>query len=155
GRERALTPEKFFVINYIAWLPDQSGLLVTAKKLPDRNSRIWYVSSSTGEAKALTDDAETYFRLGLDAGAHILVSTRVEPDFRLNVFQTDNAEAPPRSLSHASSATFAPNGKIVFSSGMTGDNEIWSINADGSDQRQLTSNPAEDIAPIVSPDGGM
>ena len=153
GQERQLTPEKFFVINYIAWLPDQSGLLITAKRLPDRNSRIWYISASTGEARALTDDAETYFRLGLDKEARLLVSTRVEPDFRLNIFQTDNPEAPPHSLSNASTATFAPNGKIVFSSVMTGDNEIWSINPDGSDQRQLTSSPADDIAPIVSPDG--
>ena len=35
---------------------------------------------------------------------------------------------------------------------MTGDQEVWSINADGTDQRQLTNSPGGDSAPIVSPD---
>jgi Tol biopolymer transport system component len=35
---------------------------------------------------------------------------------------------------------------------MTGDQEIWSVNPDGTDQRQLTNDTADEIAPIVSPD---
>jgi Tol biopolymer transport system component len=35
---------------------------------------------------------------------------------------------------------------------MTGDHEIWISGPDGSDQRQLTNDPADDVAPIVSTD---
>jgi TolB protein len=35
---------------------------------------------------------------------------------------------------------------------MSGNDEIWSINADGSEQRQLTNNTADEFAPIISPD---
>ena len=82
GAERLLTPEIFFNIAYIAWLPDQSGLLLTAMQLPDRNYSIWNVSTS-GVGSKLTSDSETYSRLSLDAEGRILVSTKVEPDFRL------------------------------------------------------------------------
>ncbi len=38
---------------------------------------------------------------------------------------------------------------------MSGNDEIWSINTDGTEQRQLTSDPAEDAAPLVSPDNKL
>jgi len=152
GAERELTPQKFFNINYIAWLPDQSGLLVTALKMPDKSYRIWHVSAANGEATMLTADSETYSRLSLDAAARTLVSTRIEPDFKLNIYQTDDAAALPRELSDGTSVAFAPDQKIFYSTTMTGDQEVWSINADGTDQRQLTNSPGGDSAPIVSPD---
>ena len=36
---------------------------------------------------------------------------------------------------------------------MSGDFEVWVIDADGTDLTQLTFNPGEDTAPAFSPDG--
>jgi Tol biopolymer transport system component len=47
----------------------------------------------------------------------------------------------------------APNGKVYFTSIKSGNDEVWSMNADGSEPRQLTSDPADDEGPIPSPDG--
>ncbi|MEP6787228.1 MAG: winged helix-turn-helix domain-containing protein [Acidobacteriota bacterium] len=152
GEERDLTPERFFNINYVVWLPDQSGWLMTARKIPDKSYRIWRVSAATGEASILTSDSETYNRLSLDARGRLLVATRIDPDFSLDVYQTENVDAGRKSLTNAASVSFAPNGKIVYSSIMTGDAEVWISNVDGTDQRQLTNDPADDAAPIVSPD---
>ena len=44
-------------------------------------------------------------------------------------------------------------GKITFHSDRDGDNEIFVMNADGSDVTQLTNNPANDLLPLWSPDG--
>ena len=151
GAERDLTPEKFFNINYFAWLPDQSGVLMTARQIPDRNFQIWHVNSA-GVPRKLTADSETYSRLGLDAAGKLLVSTQVEPDFRLMIFQTDNPTAPPRLLGNANTVAFAPDGKVYFSSARTGDGEIWTANVDGSDLRQLTNNPSGESAPLISAD---
>ena len=152
GEERDLTPERFFNINYVVELPDQSGWLLTARKIPDKSYRIWHVAAATGEATMLTSDAETYSRLSLDANGRLLIATRIDPDFSLNIYQTEHTDAGRRTLTNASSVSFAPNGKIVYSSIMTGDHEVWSSNADGTEQRQLTSDPADDVAPIVSLD---
>ena len=151
GIEREATPQKFFNINYIAWLPDNSGFLITALKNPERSYRIWKVST-TGEAEGLTSDSETYSRLSLDSAGNQLVSTQILPEFRLMLYQTDNPKAPPRILGNASSVTFGPDGVLYFSSVRTGDAEIWRINQDGTDQRQLTSEPSPDVVPVVSPD---
>jgi TolB protein len=45
------------------------------------------------------------------------------------------------------------NGKIAFVSSRDGNYEIYSMNADGSAQTNLTNNAAGDLAPSWSPDG--
>jgi len=45
------------------------------------------------------------------------------------------------------------NGKIVFVSDRDGNREIYSMNPDGSNQKRLTQNVAQDSDPAVSPDG--
>ncbi len=152
GAERDLTAERFFNINYIAWLPDQSGWLITARKLPDKSYRIWHVSAANGDTSMLTADSETYNRLSLDAKGDLLIATKIDPNFSLNLYRTEDANAAPTTLANASSVAFAPNGKVVFSSLMTGDHEIWTSNPDGSEQRQLTNVPSDDVWPVVSPD---
>ena len=44
------------------------------------------------------------------------------------------------------------NGRITFLSGLD-DEEIFDMGPDGSQQRNLTNNPAEDFSPAYSPDG--
>lgn len=150
GVERELTSERFFDIKDIAWL-DQDGLLITAQKNPDKNFRIWEVSPVSGVRPA-TDDSETYARLSMDAASSVLVSTKEKEDFRIKLFQMANPSAA-RVLTDATVVSFAPDGKIVFASQISGNNEIWKMNADESGQRQLTNDIAHDSSPISSPDG--
>lgn len=50
-------------------------------------------------------------------------------------------------------ASQASGRRIVFASGRDGNYEIYSMNADGSGQTDLTLNPANDLDPRLSPDG--
>lgn len=43
--------------------------------------------------------------------------------------------------------------KIVFRSGRDGNFEIYIMNLDGSDQKNLTQHRAQDVAPVWSPTG--
>lgn len=50
--------------------------------------------------------------------------------------------------------SFSPDGRrIVFTSYASGNEEIWVMNVDGSDKRQLTHDPRGDWSPAWSPDG--
>lgn len=149
GAERELTKEKFFNIRGVAWLPDKSGLLITASRIPTKQFHIWQVSLASGLVQPLTKDSENYAELSLDKEAATLVSTETTQDFRLSVLNRENP-SNSRILADASRVAFAPDGKIFFASMMSGNDEIWSINADGSGQRQLTNNAADDSTPIVS-----
>ena len=53
-----------------------------------------------------------------------------------------------------SGASWSPDGKkIAFHSDRDGNGEIYVMNADGSEQRNLTKNAANDSSPSWSPDG--
>lgn len=149
--ERSLTTQKFFNIKSLEWLPDRSGLFFVASQIPNINFRIWHVTALTGEVQSLTKDSESYSVLSLDKAASRLISTQVKQNFHLLLYQTEKSDSP-RILADAMRVNFAPNGKIIFSSIMSGNQEIWSINADGSGLQQLTNNAADDGTPMASPD---
>lgn len=151
GKESEITKEKFFNIKNLIWLPDRSGLLITASRIPNKHFRIWLVSPDSGEVEPLTKDSETYSTLSLDKEAKYLVSTQIKQDFYLYLF--DLKDSSKKILADATHARFSPDGKIIFSSSMSGNDEIWSINSDGNGQKQLTNDPADDSRPVISPKG--
>ncbi|HEY0462271.1 MAG TPA: winged helix-turn-helix domain-containing protein [Pyrinomonadaceae bacterium] len=151
GAEREFTPEKFYVITSVAWLPDAGGLLLSAFKFPDNNFRLWQIAAD-GAATALTNVSEHYEFLSIDKDARRLAAIQVKENFQLRLVSLDNP-ADVRFLADGGSAAFAPDGKIYFSSTMSGNHEIWSISADGTSRRQLTNSKDEEYYPVVAPDG--
>lgn len=152
GVEHELSPERFFNIKHLTWLPDRSGLLVAASRIPNRHFRIWEISRDTGKAQPLTKDSENYSVLSLDSRAATLATTQIKEDFRLSLFQM--AEPGRRhDLAEATKISFASDGKILFSSSMSGNSEVWSMSPNGQEHRQLTSDVADDFAPVASFDG--
>jgi len=150
---RDLTSEKFFNIEHIAWLPNRE-LLLTARREPDKNFRIWQVSAN-GAASPLTDDSQSYSALSLNDDRSVLVTSQVAPNFHLDVYKTNDPGSGPKRLANASTVDFATNNELVFTSLRTGNHEVWSINSDGSNERQLTNIPSDDVAPIVSADNAL
>jgi len=63
------------------------------------------------------------------------------------------AIAVAAAASPASAAPPGSNGKVVFISDRDGDDEIFSMNPDGTGLTQLTYNDDDDWSPEVSPDG--
>src|SRR5215204_582821 len=151
GEERQLTSEKFFNIKNLDWLPDKTGWLLTASRIPNINVRLWLVSARSGEVQALTKDSESYGIISFDREAKQVVSTQIKQNFQLRLCQTENPTAC-KVLTDAAAASIAPDGKIYFPSIMSGSGEMWSINADGSNQRQLTNNKADLSLPVIAPD---
>ena len=54
----------------------------------------------------------------------------------------------------ASSMSWSPDGeRLAFNSARSGNAEVYTMSADGSDVKQITFNSANDTGPIWSPDG--
>ncbi|HXG82637.1 MAG TPA: winged helix-turn-helix domain-containing protein [Pyrinomonadaceae bacterium] len=146
GAESEITPQKFFDIKNVKWLPDGDHLLLTAMESLDGKSKIWQVSTATGEAQPLTKDAANFVQISFNKDASQMIATRLGNDF--NLYLSTNGDT--KILTAAREATFAPDGKIVYAAD---DGDIWIINRDGGEQRQLTNNVFKDFSPRVSPDG--
>ncbi|MEP6903434.1 MAG: DPP IV N-terminal domain-containing protein, partial [Actinomycetota bacterium] len=152
GAEREITPQKFFNISNLSWLSDKSGLLITATELYPRPGQIYQVSRQTGEVKSLTKDSIYYNRVSLDAAAEKMVVTQFIADFRLWTAPTADLSAA-QIISYAQGGfVYTPSGKLIFGSTTDGNQNIWIMNGDGSDQRQLTNSQGANWKPIVAPD---
>lgn len=152
GSEREVTEEKFFNIKGLVWAPDGNSMMITASRIPNKHFLIWKVSLPSGDTQPLTTDSETYSSLSMNRAASVLIATQVKQDFHIQLYQAD-VPTGKSILTDGVSVTFAPNGIIVFSSLMSGNDEIWSIDSDGNNRKQLTNNKSDDSRPIVSPDG--
>ena len=60
GVTHELSPQRFFNIAGLSWLPDQTSLLIAAAKGQTMNYRIWKLDLKAGTAEPLTKDAEWY-----------------------------------------------------------------------------------------------
>ena len=150
GAESQISRKTFFDIKNLKWLPDGDGLLLAAKESHDGRLRIWHVSAETGETQTLTNDATDYTSLSLDRLANKMVATHTSNTFRLYLARIGDVSNPTSLAVARVGVAFAPEGRIVYEGN---DGDIWIINRDGGEQRQLTNNSFSDVHPRMSPDG--
>ncbi len=77
----------------------------------------------------------------------------LDPDYEPN---TGNEPVALTSDGHNDGPAWSPDGsRIAFNSLRDGNREIYVMDADGSNQRRLTDDPADDFSPAWSPDGSL
>jgi len=150
----------FSDIDDVAWLADNSGLLITAKEKSGEPYQIWRVAYPSGEAWRITRDFNDYDWISLSADSKTLVVGQNITKTNIWVASFDDLENP-KQLTFGSEAqdghrglAFAPDGKIIFSSPRSGNVDLWQMNADGSNQQPLTVNQGSlNISPRITSDG--
>lgn len=157
GTEQQLTSEKWNAIETICWLHDGSGLVVTASEPERRNTQIWLASYPTGEVRRITNDLNNYQNASLTTDGANLVTV-------INEGTSDVWVAAVRDTNRATQITsnrfdgvsgidWTPDGRIVHGSRVSGTADLWIMNADGREDRQLTANAGLNLFTKVSPDG--
>jgi eukaryotic-like serine/threonine-protein kinase len=176
GAERAITRQHWNSSMGFVWLRDMSLLFVAAEETSS-NLQIWHISYPDGEARRITNDTLNYSGLSISADGTSLVTSVLENptsiwvapvvagkstdgNYGVPFVDTDQAkEINPINLTASSNwegyarLAWTPEGRIVFVSEESGNADIWSMNADGTARRQLTTDRHWDTAPSVSPDG--
>lgn len=176
GAERAITRQHWNSSMGVVWLPDMSLVFVAAEETSS-NLQIFHISYPDGEAQRITNDTLNYYGLSVSADGTALVTSVLENPTSIWVApvvagkatdenngvplaDTDQAkEISPINLTASSNwegyarLAWTPEGRIVFVSEESGNADIWSMNADGTVRRQLTTDRHWDTAPSVSPDG--
>lgn len=144
--EAEISAERFFNIKNLKWLPDGNNLLIAALDQLDGKAKIRQVSAVTGKVEILTNDASNYLQISLNKNADRLIAIEVKNNFQLYISE-NNAVKP---LIAARYVAFTPDGKVIFT---PDDNDLWIIERNGNQKRQLTNNSFTDFSPVSSPDG--
>lgn len=159
GAETRITNERWVKLAQISWLPDSKGLVLSASEEELSPSQIWQLDFPSGEARRVTNDLNTYLGASLTADAGALVT--VQTDRVPNIWVAPAGDAArARQITTGSGkfdgfygVTWTPDGKIVYASVASGSWDIWTMNADGTGQRQLTVGARSNYGPSVSSDG--
>jgi Tol biopolymer transport system component len=136
GAEQRLGREAWSV-DKMAWLPDGSGLIVSAD--PDDNRyQLWFVSWPDGVGRRITNDTNNYRNMTASADSKSITAT-TRGATRVNLWTAPAndvmaATRVPGDPGGGSDFVPAPNGSVLF----TRSGGVWSLALDGSAPRRLT-----------------
>ena len=157
-----LAGSQWMQIGGLTWAPDGSGVYVTGSRSWIEHPRVWFVDGSTGTARALTQDLDSYSGIAVRADGKALASVRTVVQTQIYRVPVDGspaensgrAEQITRGTGVAGNPVVSPDGaKIAYVSDAGGHLDLWTMDASGSNPRQVTFGPAQDFAPTWSPDG--
>ncbi|HEX7313382.1 MAG TPA: winged helix-turn-helix domain-containing protein [Pyrinomonadaceae bacterium] len=159
GAERRVTGARWTDVRQLSWLPDGTGLVVSAAEQELSPAQIWTVALTSGEVRRVTNDLNTYLGASVTADGSALVT--VQTDRVPNVWVAQGGDAARARQITTGTGKFdgyyglswAPDGRIVYASMAGGGWDIWVMNADGTGQRQLTVGARSNYGPSVSADG--
>jgi len=139
----------------VAWLADGSGLVATASERGSTNRQVWRIGYPDGRATRVTNDLMSYAGVSLSADSRAMVTVQADTVANLWAMRSGDTAAARQlttgsgRLDGAPGIAWTPDGRIVYGSTASGNPDIWIMNADGSNQRQLTVDPTPEAQPRV------
>jgi Tol biopolymer transport system component/DNA-binding winged helix-turn-helix (wHTH) protein len=162
SKETPLGPDRWADIGQIAWLDNNRGILVSAfrQEEPFFGSQLWYIAYPGGEITKLTDDLISYEGVSLANHSQRLVTSTLERISRIWLLKDGKSDTAKQTVSvmgdnrsELFGMDWTPDGQLVYGSHGGRNSDIWIMNADGVNQRQLTFDESQETSPVVSADG--
>ncbi|MFL6228054.1 MAG: winged helix-turn-helix domain-containing protein [Pyrinomonadaceae bacterium] len=159
GSVRPFSTNRWSWIGRAQWLADGIVIVAWDKESPVMSDQVWHLSYPGGEARRITNDVVGFAGVSVSRDGSSMLTARAE---RVASFwSAPLAGGEERKLSGSFSDLYSdrwgvawtPGWKVVYASAGTGNPDIWVMDDDGSNRRQLTSEPGGNIQPAVSPDG--
>ncbi|HEY8559958.1 MAG TPA: protein kinase [Pyrinomonadaceae bacterium] len=140
------------------WLKNGSGIVLVGKANAGENSQVWHVSYPDGEVRQVTSDTTDYGSVSVSADGALMVVTRIDAISSLwsRVPQTGEMRqliAENKNLLGYSGISQMPDGKILFVKQTGKEVNIFSVEENGANEKQLTAGSAYNQNPAATPDG--
>lgn len=159
GEVKRFDTNDWIITGGITWLSDGSGLILSGINAETNFLQLWLLSYPDGKLSRITNDFSAFMRPDLTADDKNLVAIKFEKLHNI-WYSANGTQNSLKQLTleqgkndGLSGLTQTPDGKIVYTVSINNTDDIWSINRDGSSNRQLTFNQNLNFHPTVSPDG--
>lgn len=140
----------------IVWHPSNDSILVIGSDINGPPNQIWEIGYPNGEARRLTHTLTEFGGISITADGKSIVST--ESETKSSVWVSANTDPnvskqimPAKGDTHGFGWT--PDKRIVYVGDQSGDAEVWIMDQDGSNAKQLTSDRLYKELPVASADG--
>ena len=172
GTVRPFSTARWSRVGGIEWDADGKGLVLVAwdQESPVMSDQVWHVSYPQGATRRISNDVTGLGAISISHDARTMLTVRQERVS--NFWSAPLAGGEARKLGGGVSDLFSercggfsdlfserwgvawcPDGRIVYASSSSGNPDIWIMDGDGANRRQLTSEPGGNVMPVVSPDG--
>jgi Tol biopolymer transport system component len=159
GSLRPIGRQRWRNVGDLEWLPDGRGFVMSAADPTATGPQLWQVDYPSGEARRITNDLNNYIGVSLSSDARTMVTVQAENTSNLWVMPGDDL-ARGKQLTTGrgrgdglNGLAWSPDGRLIFGSIASGRPEIWTMDADGGNARQLSNDESPSVAPSPSPDG--
>jgi Tol biopolymer transport system component len=154
---RVGTPWGF--VRDVQWLPGGRAFLATGVDFSGlATPQIWQVAYPSGERTRVTNDLNSYIGASVAADGRSLAT--VQTATVAGIYVTGKPGEEPRRITGGpgladglAGLAFLPDGRIVYSSSASGLPQLWVVDEDGRNARQLTSMKGPAQSPWSAPDG--
>jgi len=154
--EKVISSRRWLEIEDVNWVPDGSGLVVSAQDTTSPFYQLWFVDPVQVRERRVTTDLNDYLAVSMSADPLSLLTVQRQTLTNIWIEQRNNPSGA-RPLTSGAGRFFdlrwTADGKIIYASDASGNADIWEMSADGSNQRQLTAAASRNYAPVASPDG--
>lgn len=162
GVETRFTSRGWDGISGVGWLANGNVVIVGWDETTDALSpQVWEVSRRENYARRVTNDLNSYTGLSVSGVTGALVTVQAD---RVASFWLAEAASPDKARQITAGfgdrcgeflgMAWTADDKIVYGSTAGGGLDIWIMDLDGSNRRQLTVDPLPDLKPAVSPQDG-
>ena len=153
GTMNAINPGRWNMIEKLVWLADSSGFLMNASE--EANSyllQIWLVNRQGGEALRITKDPSHYAGLSATKDSRVVLTMKNEK-FSSVLIHGDSISLPSSRYLGDQGIAWTADSRFVLASNIHGNYEIWTMNVDGSNRKQVTFNGLTNVEPVMSRNG--
>jgi Tol biopolymer transport system component/DNA-binding winged helix-turn-helix (wHTH) protein len=162
GSVKPFSQNRWSWIGRTVWAADGGGVFLVAwdNESPTMSDQVWFVSYPGDVPRRITNDINGYLGASISADSRVMITARSERVAGFFVAPLTDTEATKKLggisadlFSERYGLSWTPDGKIVYASSASGEPNIWVMDADGANRRQLTSERGGNVLPSVSPDG--
>src|SRR6266404_646230 len=160
SQERWMTPHRWSHLSSTVWLGDGSALMVLALENQTAELQLWHISYPGGEVQRVTNDLNGYLAgtLSITADSSAIVAAQEDRSSRIWLAPMGKGEDRARQLTVGkfeglNGVAWTPDGKILCVLKTGDESNVWLMNRDGTERKQLTADSAVKWLPQMSPDG--
>jgi Tol biopolymer transport system component len=141
GAQKAMSGRKWRAVNDFGWLPDGSGFLLTARDKSGAAMQLWMVSYPSGKARRISNDLSDYADVSFSSDGRTIMSVQYDVVGQVWV---GPADAPDNAKQVSSGRedgvwglAWTPTDQIVYTALDSGRWDLFLVDADGANVRQL------------------
>ncbi|HEX5080563.1 MAG TPA: DPP IV N-terminal domain-containing protein, partial [Blastocatellia bacterium] len=167
GKEKPISARRWPTVGRIAWArngsPTGRGLIFTAVERGSTLGQIWFLPYPNGVAQRITNDLNNYVDLTLTDDSRALIAAQSDAYVNVWISTANDGPTPARGqqitdgvgqYNGMGGVTWTPDGRVVYVSRANGSQDIWLMDQNGKNQKQLTTIDTRiDRYPAVTPDG--